>query len=390
MPGIISATIRGIAEGVLPIMWYGPLKTITATVLAATLLTAGITLVAGRSSKAHVEPEPSRLAAEVEGESASAMLGLAQAGSARLAQQQQQISTPQEAKPPRENAELAKLTPGSIVRTVPISKDCMVLSYLPDWNFGNVDNIGIGNNDGGVRTLIDWQAIPPEEASLPDRRFLIALYSRTTISHPPASVIGVYEILEDWPEQTSWKTQPTYATEPVHTGKFEPGDGWKLFDVTSVVRARAKARRNVRGVVVRFLKEDVTGGLPEVFSDYKLVSREAVGQWADYRPVLVVVKATGSSQVVPHEGSKRVLEPVKEQQQPHYALLDAELIKLAAAPIVRVLPVSRDCMVLSYLPDWNFGNVDNIGIGNNDGGVRTLLDWPPFHGMRQPHSIGDS
>ena len=40
----------------------------------------------------------------------------------------------------------------------------MVLAYLPDWNFGNVDNLGIGNNDGGVRTLIDWPAIPADEA----------------------------------------------------------------------------------------------------------------------------------------------------------------------------------------------------------------------------------
>jgi RNA polymerase sigma factor (sigma-70 family) len=376
VPGMISTTVRGIAEGVLLTMWYSPLKTITTTVLAVTLLTSGISLVTGRSSAARVEPKHLRLVPEVKGQSAAALLELAQAGSTKPTQQQ--IGTPQEAQPANENAELARLTPGPIVRTVPLSKDCMVLSYLPDWNFGNVDNIGIGNNNGGVRTLLDWQAIPPEEASSPDRRFLIALYSRETISNPPASMIGVYEILEEWPEQTSWKTQPTYATEPVTTSKFKPGDGWKLFDITSMVRARAKAGRNGQGVVLRFLNEDVAGGLPEVFSDYKLVSREGVGKWADYRPVLLVVKASDSSQVVPHEGSKQVRAPVKERQQPNHAIVDQELIKLAAGPIVRVLPVSRDCMVLSYLPDWNFGNVDNIGIGNNDGGVRTLLDWPPL------------
>jgi RNA polymerase sigma factor (sigma-70 family) len=376
MPAMVSTTIRGVAEGVLLTMWYSPLKAITAIVLAVTLLTAGISLIAERSSAARVEPERSHLTAAVEGKSAAALLELAQAGSTNSTQQR--IKTPQETPPAQENADLVKLTPGPIVRTVPLSKDCMVLSYLPDWNFGNVDNIGIGNNDGGVRTLLDWQAIPPEEASSPNRRFLIALYSRETISHPPASAIGVYEILEEWPEQTSWKTQPTYATEPVATSKFRPGDGWKLFDVTSMVRARAKAGRDGQGVVLRFLNEDVTGGLPEVFSDYKLVSREAVGKWADYRPVLVVVKASGSSQVVPQEGSKQVQEPVKKRQQPNHAHVDQELIKLAAGPIVRVLPVSRDCMVLSYLPDWNFGNVDNIGIGNNDGGVHTLLDWPPL------------
>ena len=58
-----------------------------------------------------------------------------------------------------------------------------------------MDNIGIGNNDGGVRTLIDWPAIPADEAASPERQFLIALYSRKTISHPPASPIHAFEIL---------------------------------------------------------------------------------------------------------------------------------------------------------------------------------------------------
>jgi hypothetical protein len=31
-----------------------------------------------------------------------------------------------------------------------------------------------------------------------------------------------------------------------------------------------------------------------VFSDYKLVSREGVGRWADYRPLLLIVEAAGS------------------------------------------------------------------------------------------------
>ena len=55
--------------------------------------------------------------------------------------------------------ELAKLVTGSIVRTIPVSKDSMILSYLPAWDHGNVDNIGFGNNDGGNRMLIDWS--PP-------------------------------------------------------------------------------------------------------------------------------------------------------------------------------------------------------------------------------------
>ena len=165
----------------------------------------------------------------------------------------------------------------------------MVLSYLPDWNFGNVDNLGIGNNDGGVRTLIDWPAIPVDEATSPNRRFFLALYSRKTISHPPASAVYIFEIAEEWPERTSWKTKPKYEPEPAAICKFEPGDGWKLFDVTRLIRARAEAGRKGHGVVLRFLNEEIPGGAPESFSDYKLVSREGAGEWANRRPLLLVV-----------------------------------------------------------------------------------------------------
>jgi hypothetical protein len=167
----------------------------------------------------------------------------------------------------------------------------MVLAYLPDWNFGNVDNIGIGNNDGGVRTLIDWQAVPPDEATSSDRRFLLALYSRKTISHPPAGKIHAFEILEKWSERTSWKTQPKYAVESAAEYAFKPGEGWKLFDITPLIRARAKAGRASHGVLLRFLNEDVSDQTREIFSDYKLVSREGADEWSSRRPVLLVVKA---------------------------------------------------------------------------------------------------
>ena len=203
-------------------------------------------------------------------------------GARRLPEQRKKQE--RQSQPADVNPELVKAAPGPILRTIPVSKDCMILSYLPDWNFGNVDNLGIGNNDGGVRTLIDWLAVPVEEASSPDRRFLIALYSRKTISHPPASAIYVFEITEEWPERTSWKTKPKYDLEPAGICKFEPGDGWKLLDVTPLVRARAKDGRKGHGVILRFLSEDVSSGPTESFSDYKLVSREGTGEWADRRP----------------------------------------------------------------------------------------------------------
>ena len=257
-PSVVSATTRGIADGVLCTMnfSFSPFKIIAVIIVALGIVGAGGALSASRPASVNFT-----LGAHDE----------------------------QQAPPDKVDPALAKLAPGPIIRAIPLSKDCMILAYLPDWNFGNVDNIGIGNNDGGVRTLLDWPAVAADEAMSPDRRYFIALFSRKTISHPPASAIHVFEISTDWPERTSWKTQPRYDAEPAGTYEFEPGIGWKLFDVTALIRARAKVGRKGHGVLLRFLNEDVSDRAQEVFSDYKLVSREGVGKWADRRPVLLVV-----------------------------------------------------------------------------------------------------
>jgi RNA polymerase sigma factor (sigma-70 family) len=284
MPSIVSTTARRIADGVLLTMRFSSLKIIGVLVIAIGLISAGSALIVQRTALAHAQLEDAQVNAVTPREAGF------ETGSRPVPEQgeeQQRQSLPADV-----NSELVKIAPGPIVRKIPVSKDCMVLSYLPDWNFGNVDNLGIGNNDGGVRTLIDWPAVPVEEATSPDRRFLIALYSRKTISHPPASAISIFEITEEWPERTSWKTKPKYEVEPAATCNFEPGDGWKLLDVTPVVRARAKAGRKGHGVVLRFLSEDVSSGPTESFSDYKLVSREGIGEWADCRPVLLIVEAS--------------------------------------------------------------------------------------------------
>ena len=204
-----------------------------------------------------------------------------------VAYQQEAKGNTKRRKQPAVDPELAKLVDGSIVRSAGISKDCMILSYLPAWDHGNVDNIGMGNNDGGNRMLIEWPAVPADEASAPDNRFMIAVYSRETISHPPAGPIHAFEITEAWEERTSWNNRPRYDPEPVATYRFEKGNGWRLFDITALVRAQAKPGRNGHGVMFRFVSEELPG--PE-HSDYKCVSREATGEWQSRRPVLLVVK----------------------------------------------------------------------------------------------------
>jgi len=175
-------------------------------------------------------------------------------------------------------SDLAAVAGGEILRSLPVTKDAMVLSYMEDWAHGNLDNIGIGNN--GVRLLVEW-AQP--EGDLKDSRFLLALYARAAQSPPesagPAPKIRILAIQKEWEELSSWKTQPPTPEEPVAEAAFEGGEGWKVFDVTPLVRAGA------RGAVLRFEREDQP---PSEHCDYQFVSREGD---AIRRPVLLVVKA---------------------------------------------------------------------------------------------------
>lgn len=184
---------------------------------------------------------------------------------------------------------LAKLVKGRVVQAKPVEKDCMVLSYLPDWDHGDVDNIGVANNDGGVRTLIDLPKIPADDAAKSERTFVLAIYSRKTDAKPSPSVIQAYEIETDWPERTSWKTQPRMATKPAAKFEFMAGDGWKLFDVTALVKEQAKEKRSGFGLQLRFENENRSGATDD-WSGYQFVSREGEGEWSGRRPVLLVVE----------------------------------------------------------------------------------------------------
>jgi RNA polymerase sigma factor (sigma-70 family) len=284
----VSVRSRALANGELLAMLTYRLKTVAAVIVAfGTLATAGVLLT---QPTARAQPQKNVDSLPPENSSVSVDF----VAVAETTPTYERRSDPEPAaqknkgKSAKVDPDLAKLASGPIVRTLAVSKDSMVLSYLPEWNHGNVDNIGFGNNDGGNRMLIDWSpAIPADEASSPDRRFVIAVYSRETVSNPPAGPIHVFEITEDWKERLSWTKQPKYDPEPVATYKFEPETGWKLFDITPLVQAQAKAGRKGHGVLFRFVSEDLSG---DKHSDYKCVSREGTGEWEGRRPVLLVVK----------------------------------------------------------------------------------------------------
>ena len=84
-----------------------------------------------------------------------------------------------------------------------------------------------------------------------------------------------------------WEKRPQCAAEAAAEFEMQPGDCWKLFDVTSLVRKQATAPRPNHGVVLRF--PDSGSNERTEWSGYAFVSREAIGEWELYRPALLVV-----------------------------------------------------------------------------------------------------
>jgi hypothetical protein len=188
-------------------------------------------------------------------------------------------------------AEVVKNMHGKLVQRVPVSKDCMVLAYMKEWNHGEVDNIGVANNDGGVRTLLAWKALPAKAIEGPNRRVLLAIYSRKTDAKPEASEIEISPISQKWQERTSWDTQPkvqSASDQVVVKTKFQLGDGWKFFNITPLLEKKTSANQN--GVMLKF-KEENQSGAKQDWSGYQFVSREGEGEWKNRRPQVLIIEA---------------------------------------------------------------------------------------------------
>jgi RNA polymerase sigma factor (sigma-70 family) len=279
LTGLVPGSVITLMKGVSPLIFAAKWKLTTALVLAVlSVLGAGSVVLAWQKPGDRdliVEPSPK-------------LQKSAQTGKV-------------------EDPSLARLVDGTIVRSDEVLKDCMILSYLPDWNFGNVDNIGFEGHDGGVRTLVNWPDLTPSEARSKDLRFYLAFYARKSVENAnPArkavqqrmpktalqpvkpGTIAALAISGDWRETTSWKTRPLAEPDTVGIYQFEPGDGWKVFDVTSFVRASEGRMRY--GLMFRYINEERPGD--DDWTGYQIVSREGVGEWADKRPRFLVVDSS--------------------------------------------------------------------------------------------------
>lgn len=183
---------------------------------------------------------------------------------------------------------LEELARGRILEMLPIKKDCMVLSYMPDWNHGQVDNIAVANYKGGVRSLFCWEDVPESMIAQSKNRFMLAIYARGNNGpgRSKSAEINVFEIQEEWPERSPSNKQPKYSDMASVHATFTNDSGWKLLDVTDLVREQASDNRSNFGVVLRFPDERIADS-----DSFQLAfaSREASGEWEDFRPALLVV-----------------------------------------------------------------------------------------------------
>jgi hypothetical protein len=172
-----------------------------------------------------------------------------------------------------------------IVRRIPVNKDCMVLSYLAGWMGGDIDNLAVFNHGGTVRTLLAWDPPSRDEIEREDLRFVLALFSKKTLLHGEPGPIEVHKLLDDWRESACWNSQPRFLPEAGATFDLQPGAGWKLFDVTDLVREQARTPQTDHGVVLCLPEKNTT---EDDWSQIDFASREC--QTQSLRPTLLVVK----------------------------------------------------------------------------------------------------
>jgi len=210
---------------------------------------------------------------------------------------------------PHGDGELKAQVKGRIVETLPVTRDCMILAYIPQWNHGNVDNIAVANNDGGVRTLLAWQEPTPQQLSRPNLRFLLAMYVRDSHTPDKPRSLQMHDILDDWNERTSWEKRPLFASEPAARFEITATNGWNFFDVTALLQKHAKGPKPTFGVVLRFADESSDAD-KSTYSSYQFVSREGIGPWESRRPVLLVVDPTQPPANTPAvKPTSKVMEP---------------------------------------------------------------------------------
>lgn len=176
-----------------------------------------------------------------------------------------------------------------ILRRLPVTKDCMVLAYLHGWDRGDVDNLAVSNFNGGVRTLLAWEMPSHEEIDDLRLRYLLAIYCRKSTLRAESARLEIHRLLGPWQERTSWNNQPEFSPEVAATFDLNPGEGWKMLDVTELVREQVRAPQKNFGVALS-LPRLALEATQQPWSELDFTSREAENP--SLRPMLLIVRAT--------------------------------------------------------------------------------------------------
>ncbi len=181
--------------------------------------------------------------------------------------------------------QLGSVVSGRIVGIVPINKDSSV--HRPDLLGDYKGHTGLYNSRGGARVCLNWTAIPPDlKTNQPNGRYLLALYAKDSNIRYSAGSIETHALLDDWIDNPALEESPQFASEPFASFSPVKDEGWKLFDITPYFDSRATNEATHHGVMLKFAREDHPS---DDLSGYTFLSSEAEGDWANKRPLLLIV-----------------------------------------------------------------------------------------------------
>ena len=185
--------------------------------------------------------------------------------------------------------QLTTLCHGELVRRLPITR--VRTATDPD-NWGPRGTSwaqGLCVETGRYRPtstlFLQLPIVPADEAASQTRRFVLAMHATGT-SDTEANCLQMHEVLGDWDGKgkSTAEVPPKVSDEVVAEYGFETDPGWKLFDVTRLVRRRAKRGGEAFGVMLRFAD-------PEEPARYKFERDDRDMVRAPFQPALLVVEA---------------------------------------------------------------------------------------------------
>ena len=132
------------------------------------------------------------------------------------------------------------------------SDDTKIRRKSPDNNYGSADKMSVRNKDGGSSNI--WQhdtLIDFDISSLSDSYTILSadlylFYYDYGDNNPKNRVLTIYEIIENWNEETvTWNTKPDYNTQSIGTSTVPTSiNKWMRFDVKSDVQDYVSTTNN--------------------------------------------------------------------------------------------------------------------------------------------------